>query len=290
MTEPASPADGRRFSQNYLNRGEPTDDSVRMRVRLAALIGQLRRPLDNLASDIAREQGVKVPYASYGYDWETFTANAAVRDILDLVTTAVKTIGTYDQTAERRERGTATIWINEVARIFREENVRYRVDNAGGVHFAIDDEFERNNVATLKALDGARHAATLANFESALVRLAATPPATKDAIRDVFSAAERLFRLMFPNAPRLTAGEADRQLAPIVQKQMDGDPASVGAAMKLLRGFKEWIDAAHFYRHEPGQAEPKAPPLEVAVLIVSGGAGWVRWLAEIDHNLQPKAA
>jgi len=42
---------------------------------------------------------------------------------------------------------------------------------------------------------------------------------------------------------------------------------------------------AHFFRHEAGVAEPKAPPLELALLLVSTGASWVRWLAETDTNI-----
>ena len=46
--------------------------------------------------------------------------------------------------------------------------------------------------------------------------------------------------------------------------------------------FKEWIDAAHHYRHEPGQQEPVQPPLLLVVQMVSVGASFVRWLAELD--------
>jgi hypothetical protein len=45
-------------------------------------------------------------------------------------------------------------------------------------------------------------------------------------------------------------------------------------------------DAAHFYRHEAGHEEPVQPPLTLAVQMVSHGATFLRWLAEMDATLQ----
>ena len=56
----------------------------------------------------------------------------------------------------------------------------------------------------------------------------------------------------------------------------------MGAASKLLSAFKDWINAAHFYRHEPGHQDPAQPPLMLAVQMVSVGASFIRWLAELD--------
>jgi hypothetical protein len=270
-------SEGQRFSLVYGRRGEPSDDSPRMRRRIAALI---ERYPDNqkeaLAQLIEREHGVEMsPYVSgFGgghtwYLWNEFLVDAELRDVLDLISTATGVI-------VNRQK-----WIEEVRRIFAEEHVRYRVDNAGGVRFAIDESFEGGNAATISALGGKRYATTLATFETALTALVAIPPRGKDAVRDVFSAAEGLFRLIFPKTPRLGADEITTHLRPVVEKRF-ADPAARGAALKSLRSFREWVDAAHFYRHEPNHAEPNEPPLELAVLLVSSGAGWIRWLAEID--------
>ena len=276
MADPILPADGKRFSLNYLSRGEPTDDSKRMRARLAALLGPLAGPGDYLGELVLQELGVRVP-RPYGYDWDTFLEKAAIRDVLDLVTLAL--------VGMRQQNGVSATapWLPGVRRIFQEENVRYRVDDHGGVHFTIDDVFERNIGVTIKALDAPRYAAALMNFNASLASLSETPPATKEAIRAVFAANEGLFRLMFPKSPRLAADEVDK-VVPLLAKLTAGDPASAGASTKLLRSFREWIDAAHFYRHEAGHEEPKAPPLEITVLLVSAGAGWVRWLAELDRQ------
>jgi len=53
-------------------------------------------------------------------------------------------------------------------------------------------------------------------------------------------------------------------------------------ANKQLRAFLEWIDAAHFYRYEPGTDEPAQPPLELAIELVSIGAAFIRRLARLD--------
>jgi hypothetical protein len=256
-----------------------------MRTRLAAAIAVGGKAFEKLGDHVLQEQGVRVPW-TYGHDWPKFLATADLRDVLDLVTIAYQTTLAYDRGSQSWEpdRGKGKGWLETVRRVFREENLRYLVDDKGGVHFAIDDEFERNSATTIKALDAPRYAAARANFDNALAHLSAAPVSAKDAIRSVFAANEGLFRLMFTKAPRLTADEADHSLAPLLQKLNAGDPASAGASAKLLRSFKEWIEAAHFYRHEPGHEEPKEPPLEIAVLMVSSGAIWLRWLAELDQK------
>ena len=50
----------------------------------------------------------------------------------------------------------------------------------------------------------------------------------------------------------------------------------------MLASLKDWVDAAHFYRHEPGTEEVAQPPLPLAVYLVSIGASHLRWLAELD--------
>jgi hypothetical protein len=50
----------------------------------------------------------------------------------------------------------------------------------------------------------------------------------------------------------------------------------------MLRSLKEWVDAAHFYRHEQGAEQIAQPPQSLAVYLVSSGAAHLRWLAELD--------
>jgi hypothetical protein len=56
----------------------------------------------------------------------------------------------------------------------------------------------------------------------------------------------------------------------------------------MLNAFKEWIDTAHFYRHEPGKEDVAQPPLTLAVYVCGVGASHLRWLAELDASTAPK--
>jgi hypothetical protein len=121
----------------------------------------------------------------------------------------------------------------------------------------------------------------LNEFEGAMAALAKAPPDTKTAIRCTFSAAENLFKLMIAKSLRLAADEAQK-LEPLLQRLYASDDVAKRASLKLLAAFKDWVEAAHFYRHEPGREEPSPPPLPLAVHMVSVGASFIRWLAELD--------
>jgi hypothetical protein len=86
---------------------------------------------------------------------------------------------------------------------------------------------------------------------------------------------------MFPNEPRLGAKESE-VIRPLLQAAHAGDNVAQSASGKLLTSFKEWIDAAHLYRHEQGKEEVAQPPLTLAVYLTSTGASHLRWLAELD--------
>ena len=83
---------------------------------------------------------------------------------------------------------------------------------------------------------------------------------------------------------RLDAKSAAAKLAAAQQRLYEGHPTMLASSAKLLNGFKEWIDAAHFYRHEEGRTEPGQPEGELALLLISEGLSYVRWLAAIDQK------
>ena len=101
----------------------------------------------------------------------------------------------------------------------------------------------------------------------------------------MLTAVEGLFGLMFPYV-RLTADEIDRRLVPVVQSAYEGDATAQEAARAMLIGFRDWVEASHIYRHQPGAADVPEPPTDVAILVISYGASLVRWLAGIDEKLQ----
>jgi hypothetical protein len=278
---------GQRFSQTYLSSPDLLPDSARMRLRLGHSYGQFF--LGDFGNILARELGVYVdsPASQRGYYWPPFLEKAELRDVLDSLTIryASMVVDHYDEKGEDTRKAKEK-FLSEARRIFKEERVRYRIDDKGGVHFTVDAEFERSRIATLSGLGRPRYAGVKELFEAAFTAMDSTPPDGKATIRGVFFAAESLFRLMYPNSPQLNAGEVAKQLKPRIDALYNDQKPAVYVAKKQLSAFREWIDGAHFYRHEPGTEDPAQPPLDLAIYMVSQGAAHIRWLTRID-SLKP---
>jgi hypothetical protein len=201
------------------------------------------------------------------------------------VTVAYRHIGKQSYVGETQSRK----WLLGVQRIFVEENVHYRVDPKGGVHFHFDEEFARVTAAAISILEKQRYANSLDGFKKSLAALAEAPPDGKGAIRATFAAIEGLFVLMFPDVHRLAAGEATR-VRPLVERAYSGDRRAQETSIEMLQSLRGWVDAAHGYRHEEGKPDTVAqPPLTLAVYLVSAGATHLRWLAELDAAAPKKA-
>jgi hypothetical protein len=270
---------GKRFSHVYLERGEPRADSARARRRISSTFLDIpSNARDGFSGLVERELGVELPSTGYGTHWSNYFASCELRDLLDTITLA------YQHFSKSGRTTVAASWLRDVNRVMQEENLRYTIDQQGGVHFAIDEEFARARAATISVLQTSRYKNVLNSFEQGETALGNIPPDGKGAVRATFASVEGLFRLMFPSAPRLTSSEIDRNLTASLQSMFAADPAAAGAAAKLLASFKDWVDAAHFYRHEPGREEIAQPPLTLAINLVSLGASYIRWLAEIDAS------
>jgi hypothetical protein len=288
MTEktPLSPErpEGQRFTHVYVDRGKPVDDSPRLRRRVAALCDEIIFHVGDrheVASIIPLELGLEVPLM--GADWKAFLREIEIRDLLDLITIVFRYL-----TAKKtmRDAGANQRWIAQVRRIFEEENFGYTVDDAGGVHYRLDEEFARNRSASIAALQAARYANSLDGFEKGMTALASAPPDGKGAFRATFGAVEGLFKLIVPKAARLGAAELG-DLVPLLNRQYSTDTAALRSSNKMHRSLKEWVDAAHFYRHEQGVEQISQPPQSLAVYLVSSGAAHLRWLAELDTASGP---
>lgn len=230
-----------------------------------------------LSELLEREIGVEVG-AVHGFYWPRFCTGCAVRDLLDSITI------TFNYLKRKGSTAVATRWLNESRRIFSEERLAYEIDDSGVVHPAVDKEFQRNRQATVAGLQAPRYANSLAAFERVSDELASQPPNGKDAWRAVFTAVEGLFRLMFPAAHLLNAAAVDANLAPLVQRLLGADAVAARAASRQLASFKDWVDSSHNYRHEQGSEEPVQPPIDLAVLAVSNGTAFLRWLIALDQT------
>jgi hypothetical protein len=273
---------GELYSRVYIERGKPTRDSERFRARLAAFFGEAMEIVEGeVAKMISIEIGTKVPIAlgiEPRYQFSKFFGQADLLDVLNSITLIWKVV------AHRRIANLAERWLAFVRRVMREENVGYSIDDRGGVHPFIDQEFERNRAATVAALGTSRYAAALKEFEAAHAALEELPPDGKTAIRAVFESAEAILKLMF-KVQRLNTKAVNDQLKPAVQRLYAGNKPALEASNHLLGALGDWVDAAHNYRHAAGTEEPQPPPLDLAIALVSTGASWVRWLADIDSQM-----
>ena len=168
-----------------------------------------------------------------------------------------------------------------VATLFREERMAYEVDDEGGIHPLIDAEFQRNRQATLKWLSLPRYANVQHHVDVAFRRLTVENFDGKAAIRDIFDAAESLFKLIVaPKNPNLTAETVESELRPIINRVLaDAPDATKQAAGRALSSFGKWADACHPYRHGQQAVAIVAPPRELSTLLISPKArvsfdGW----------------
>jgi hypothetical protein len=261
----------------YLRPPELAQDSDRARYRIATLFREkvFSDHAERLAVFIGREIGSPVPgdgrYASH---WNQFIRECRISDFLDMITVIYRYL--FWHVSEE----TARWWRDAARHIFDEENLAYVIDDVGGVHPAIDQEFQTNVVSTIAALQSECYQSIRQLVENASSELRSEPPNYKQAWRAILSAVERLFELMFPYV-RLTVDEIERCLLPAVQDAYEGDPTAQRAARVMLNSFQRWVEASHIYRHQPGPADTPQPPADVAVLAISHGTSLVRWLAQL---------
>jgi hypothetical protein len=271
---------GERFSALYARPGAPAQDSGRARHRVGALFGEtvFSQQTDRLAVFLGRELGVPVPGdGRYSSHWHQFFRECRTPEFLDAVTLIYRYL--YWHVGD----GTANWWRDVVKEIFAEENLAYQIDDVGGIHPAVDREFQRNVVSAVAALQSQRYLKVRNMFEIASNHLSTDPPNYKQAWRGTVAAVGAMFGLMFPYA-RLSVDEIDRRLRPLVRRVYDGDAAAQSAAQRMLLGFQEWVEASDLYRHHPGAAEHAEPPADIAILAISQGASLLRWLAGLDEG------
>jgi hypothetical protein len=276
MADDTAP-NGKRFTHVYTDRTVRHQDSAKARVRCFQLLDRI-----NGSNNLVRNLVVEAIPGEIGVElwgWagvEEFFKKAKLPELLDAITVISDVMGRNGREVARRT------WIVETRRIFAEELLAYRLDDAGGVHHLVDAEFDSNTRSAIGALDAAKYKAARIAFEDALAALVDRPQDTKHAIRNAFGSVEIMFRMICERAPRLGAAELRQHLAPVVQKRFAADPIAQASSAKVLASLSDWADAAHHYRHEPGQPDPATAPMDLAVLLVSNAAGFLRWLAELD--------
>lgn len=285
---------GKRFSHVHLVRGEPERDSKKARFRLAKLV-ERSCPASRLSrhsssfdynkhaqEQIESELGIKFgTWAASGQlvrSWEWYFNKISATEMLDTITVVAGSLYSKYRNDDRRES-----FISEAQRILKEENLAYKIDQLGGVHPLIDGAFTAVVDAALSGLNDARYTASAECVERIDGYLLQSPQDFIGAIRAVFGACENTFKLMY-NVPRLDAKTAGERIGPDQQSHYKDHPTLQAASAKTLETFKQWVNAAHFYRHEQGVKEPNQPTEELAILLISQGLSFVRWLTALDRK------
>lgn len=253
--------------------------------RLGTLVGS--QYLGRIRDVLQRELGITLDSGlnDYANRWPEAVAKMELRDCLDLITIRFQNLThEYYNSDGSEKRKMKSHFLTEARRIFREEQVGYTIDDQGGVHFLVDSAFEISRVSVISGLGKERYTTARSLFEAAMAYLDSSPPDPKAAVRNTFFAVEGLFRLMYPTAHQLSSGEVLKHLKPTVDATYKDQKPAIYVAQKQVASLREWIDAAHFYRHEPGTEEPAQPPIEIAIELVSQGAAWLRWLATMDKT------
>lgn len=266
-----------------------------MRYRLAKLLGKdkyqpqkrkesyVRRTSEYVPDHSAihalveEEIGVQFSTAVNGrmfLSWVHFLRKIPLHKVLDTITVAYKGMVKGDRQGD---------FICQANRILQEENIAYEIDEEGGVHPVIDRAYAATKQTAILGMSEPRYALSLARIEEVDVALLTPAPNYIQAIRSVFGANENLVKLMF-SKPRLDKASAIQEIGVKIQKIYANHPTMQRSSAQILQSFGGWIDAAHHYRYEEGAEEPSQPADELAIVLISEGLSFVRWLVAIDKK------
>ena len=259
------------YSRLYLGSDEMQDDCPRFRVRVTQwfnrLCGYRQFEQNRIADILEAELGIKTLA-----NFEHYFQKAPLQEILDVVTII------YRYFAWKAPGKQAKIWQSEIERALREQRLPYEIDADGVVHPHIDQEFSRSKQSTIGALSGDHFTAARERYAEACDHLGSDGREAGDAIDKIFKANESVFR-QITGARSLDSNGCSRVLSAKFQVIYDGDQHAISAASLTCQGFSKWVAAAHNYRHEGGVDAPNPAPLDLAITMVSQGAGYLRWMA-----------
>lgn len=153
--------EGKRFSLIYLERSAPVRDSQRFRNRLAAYFGkELDKYSFEIFNIIKRETGAEILRSHIAFGIPDFFKKNELRDVLDSITLIYS--GINDDYSHNNKK-----WKEFVERVFKEENLGYKLDSECVVHYFVDEEFERNRFSALSVLMKPQYAGIRAAYEDA---------------------------------------------------------------------------------------------------------------------------
>ena len=271
---------GKRFSLLYLDRSAPIRDSARFRNRLAAYYWEHlneyhKGPIINI---IQKETGAKIPFnVVSGYSISDFFKRNELRDVLDSITLIYHVLLTGGL------RSTAEKWHTFASRVLKEENMGYQLDSSCGVHYLVDEEFERNRFSILTVLDDPKYSNVRAAFEDAYRYMDGNPIDTKAAVRSMFESIEILVKQMV-STKNLNKWIVENTLKKKCLTPYKSDMIALKVVTEFFDGFAQWVDGLHNYRHGQTSPDPVAPTEEIAIYVLSSGSAFLRLLVGINNK------
>jgi hypothetical protein len=229
---------------------------------------------------IEQEIGV-IFHDNYSSTFNKFFTSGNIVDVLSAITLIWRLLNVFSR------RHDADGWFHFVGRALREENLTYKLDPKCGIHPSVDQEFDRNRTSSLACLSEPRYKAVEHALRQSFEELEKLPMNGKTAARDVFEAAESMVKMMLGKGASLDAALVNRELKPICDRLFTTDAQVKSTAGRLVSGFANWVDALHPYRHGHDRDAPLVLPDDLAVLAVSQGASFIRWLVDLDRKNQP---
>lgn len=276
--------EGEFYSRLYVELGAPKDDSARFRNR----VGAFHQGSIHDAVTRALGQQIEAETGYQGFDHYYFYANEYVKfyqtaPLVDIFTAFTLT---WRHLVANRDNARAESWRAFIERAVKEESLKYRVDKKCGIHPFVDKEFDQSRVSTIACLADKRFSAVHDAVETAYERLSDLPMDGKAAARSIFEAAEALTKTITGSKADLDERFVERELRPICDRLLNADPQLKATAARLLSSFSKWVDAVHVYRHGHEREQPLTLPDDLAILAVSQGAAFIRWLVDVDRRQQ----
>lgn len=270
------------YSHLYIERPQPTGDSAKARARLGNYLDNIDTDFQRQIAELLRlELGISVS----SHTLTEHIAECSLPQFLDSLTYIFQALPrTEPYTRRKPDRE----WAAFAERVLVEESLTYALDDDGGVHPAPDREFVVSKASTIGVLASARYETVRVLFEKGVSELR-FPESNNSAIRHTFEACENLFKLMLNGScARMGETEIEKSLKPQL-KQLLVD-ADYNAAVQMISALKSWTTASHQFRHAQGTEAPSQASTDLAVLMVSTGAAYIRWLAHIDKKMMEAAS
>lgn len=269
---------GQLFTKVYRDRGEAHHDDPRFRVQVHQAFCELLGKQDFEAAQYLRgTAGIELPpqISSY-FQWETYFKKCSVEDLLDLITHIARFAEGLRPSSKRSN------WVERVQQAIETHNMAFEIDVRGGMHHKVDAAFQRSAEMTLSCLADGKFEAARSEVEAALDFLTQTRPDPKMAVVNVFMAAENVFKLVAGTETALTKSSITQDLRRLCQKRSaDIDPVANRSINSLISSVGDWVDACHPYRHGQKDTGIVAPPIDLAIALVTTGIDHIRWMVSL---------